>query len=270
MGKALQVVTGQATNPGTVDTALTANSGDSFTVRNAAAGSNVELLDAWAFTTTNLHARIRSPLLHDQAQNLRLQPVASKSYPLLNGVEGQSLEPQDTLIAELQGGTAEVDAMSLLLYYDNLPGANARLFNWSEVAPNIVNLFTVEVDLTSSGTSCNYSATVAINANFDTFKANTDYALLGYECPTEGLTLGVTAPGTSNLRVGGPLTASPWITRRWFVELNQRFGYPCIPVLNSADKGGTNVDCVAQATSTAYRVGLHLAQLRTLMSGATA
>lgn len=267
MGKALQVITGQATNPGTAVSQLTANTGDSYTVRNSAQGSLIELLDAWAFTTTNLLMRIRSPLLHDQAQNMRLQPIASHSYPLMSREAKQVLQPQDNLIVELTGGTAEVDAGSLLVYYSDLPGADARLFDWAEVSPLIANLFTVEVDLTSSGTSCNYSATVALNGSFDTFKRNIDYAVLGYECATEGLTLGLTGSDTGNIRVGGPLTASPWITRDWFIVLSNTTGYPCIPVINSANVGATNVDCVAQGTSTSYKVAFHLAQLKTPLAG---
>jgi hypothetical protein len=267
MGKALQVVNGQCTNPGTTVTQLTANTGDSFTVRNATAGSQVRLADAWAFTTTNLLMRYRSPLLHDVAQNARLQPIASKAYPLMNGRAIQTLEPQDPLIVELTGGTAEVDAGALLVYYDDLPGAQARLFDWQEIAGNVTNLFTVEVDVTSSGTSCNYSATTALNGSFDTWRRNIDYALLGYECGTEGVSIGITGADTSNLRVGGPLTAFPWITRDWFIGLNQRLGVPCIPVINSANVAATNVDIVAQATSTAFKIGLHFAQLTQPLAG---
>lgn len=261
MGIALQLITGQATNPGSTLTALTANTGDSFTVKNAAAGSNIELLDAWAFTTTNLLLRYRSPLLHDVAQNARLQPVASKSYPLMNRHVGQSLEPQDPLIVEITGGTGETDAASLLVYYANLPGANARLFSWAEVKPLVKNLFTVEVDVTGSSTTCNYSSTVALNGSFDTFKRNEDYAILGYTCATEGLTVGFTGADTSNLRVGGPLTAAPWITRDWFIRLSDDTGYGCIPVLNSANVGAFNVDVVAQATGGTFKIGVHLAEL---------
>lgn len=267
MAGALQVITGQATNPGTTATALTANTGDTFTVRNAAHGTSVSLVDAWAFTTTNLLFRYRSPLLHDQAQNARMQPVASKSYPLMNGYGVQPLQPQDPLIVELTGGTAEVDAASLLIYYDNLPGLSARLFDLADILPSIANLFTVEVDVTSSGTSCNYSATVALSGSFDTFKRNVDYAILGYECATEGLTVGVTGTDTGNFRVGGPLTAAPWITRNWYVELSRRLNKPCIPVINSANVGATNVDVAAQATSTVYKVAFHLAQLSTTLAG---
>lgn len=267
MGKALQVINGQCTNPSSTLTALTANTGDSYTVRNAKQGTRVRLLDAWAFTTTNLLMRYRSPLLHDSTQNARLQPVASKAYPLMNRYAPQELEPQDLLTVELTGGTAETDAAGLLVYYDDLPGAEARLFDWEEIRNNIANLFTVEVDLTSSATTCNYSGTIALNGSFDTWRRNIDYALLGYECGTDGVSVGVTGADTSNFRVGGPLVAFPQITRSWFVDLNRQFDIPSIPVFNSGNVGAINADVVAQATSTSYKVGFHFAQLKTALAG---
>jgi hypothetical protein len=257
----LQVINGTVVNPSSTITALTPNSGDSYTVRNAAAGTDVELLQAWAFTTTNLLFRVRSPLMHDQAQNLRFQPTASQPYPLMDGTMTQRLQPQDNLTVELTGGTSETDIGALLVYYDNLPGISARLHAPAEVVPLVQNLTTVEVDVTSSGTAGAYSATVALNGTFDTLKRNIDYAILGYECPTTGVSLGITGVDTGNLRVGGPLINSTFITRRWFVELSESTGKPCIPVINAANVAGVNIDVVAQATSTVFKVGIHLAQL---------
>lgn len=262
MPAALQVITGQVTNPGSTISALTANTGDSFTVRNATAGSKVELIQAWAFTTTNLLMRVRSPLMHDVAQNMRFQPTASQPYPLIAAGASELLYPQDNLTVELTGGAAEVDMASLLVYYQDLPGANARLHSWSEVMPLIEHLTTVEVDLTSSGTSCNYSPTVAINGTFDNFKANRDYAILGYECATTGGTIGFTGVDTSNLRVGGPLSNLTFRTADWFKRLSDDTGYPCIPVFNSANKGALNLDVACQAASTAFKVGVNLALLK--------
>lgn len=266
MPGALQVINGQATNPGATITVMTPNTGDSYTVRNGAPGSDIELLQAWAFTTTNLLFRVRSPLMHDQAQNIRMQPTASQPYPLLSGALTQKLYPQDNMTVEITGGSAEVDIGSLLVWYGNLPGVNARLHAPSEVLPLVANLTTVEVDLTSSATAGNYSSTVALNGTFDTLRRNIDYAILGYECPTVGGSLGITGVDTGNLRVGGPLTNLSFVTKNWFVDLSNMTGKPCIPVINSANVAGVNVDCTAQATSASFKVGIHLAQL-TMPSG---
>jgi hypothetical protein len=258
---AMQVINGTAVNPSSTITALTPNTGDSYTVRNTAQGTPINWIQAWAYTTTNLLFRVRSPLMHDQAQNQRLKPTASQPYPLMSGAMIQALQPQDNIIAEITGGTSETDAAAMLLYYDNLPGTAARLHSPAEVLPLVQNLTTVEVDLTSSSTAGAYSPTVALNGTFDTLKRNYDYAILGYECPTVGVSLGITGVDTGNLRVGGPLSALSFLTKNWFVDLSNMTGKPCIPIINSANVAGVNLDVVAIATSTAYQVGVVMAQL---------
>jgi hypothetical protein len=269
MGKALQVLTGQATNPGSTVTAVTMNSGDSNTVRSTNMNADIELIQAWAFTTTNLLLRVRSPRMHDQAQNMRFQPPASLPLPLMPWQASQLLYSQDPLTIELIGGGAEVDMGSLLVYYDDLPGVSARLHNWHEIDPIVQNITVVQATVTSSGTSCNYSATVALNANFDTLIRNVDYAIIGYECGTTGGTFGITGVDTGNLRVGGPLIARPDITNNWFAFLSQATGRPCVPVINSANVAGINLDVACQATSTAFVIGVVLAQLKTPLAGHT-
>src|SRR6266568_5180300 len=162
MGAAIEVITGQATNPGATITQLTANSGDSYAVRSTDVAADIELWNAWAFTTTNLLMRIRSPRMHDQAQNWRGQPPASTPRPLIGLQPSQRLYSQDNIIVELTGGAAEVDPIS-------------------------------------SATAGNYGAAVALNSAFDTLIRNVDYAILGYECATTGCTFGIRGADTGNL-----------------------------------------------------------------------
>lgn len=258
---ALEVVNGIAVNPGTTITAITPNAGNTLTVRNASGGSPVSLLNAWAYTTTNLLMRVRSPLLHDQAQNDRLKPQASVPYPLLPNLCPQPLKPQDNLTVELTGGTSETDLAALLIYYADLPGAAARLHAPSEVQPLVKSITVVEVDVTSNATAGLYSPTVALNGSFDTLKRNEDYAILGYESPTIGGSIGITGPDTGNLRLGGPLLNIANFTRTWFVDISQAFNLPLIPVINSANVAGTLIDITAAAASTSFQLGIVLAEL---------
>lgn len=261
MPRGFEVLNGTATNPGASLTALTMNAGDSLAVRSTAPTANIWLLDAWTFTTTNLSMRIRSPRMHDQAQNIRLQPVASLPYPLVGWWGNQRLYSQDNIIVEITGGAAEVDTGALLVYYEDLPGVSARLHYWTEVEPLIANLTSVQVAPQSSGTAGLYGATVALNSSFDTLIRNVDYALLGYECSTTGSSIGIRGADSGNLRVGGPLINRPDLTESWFVQLGLSSGLPCIPVFNAANTGAILIDCTAQATSTTFTVTLHLAEL---------
>ena len=270
MGQALQVITAQVTNPNTTLTALTPNAGDSLTVRSTNMGADIELLDVWAFAATAGVLRVRSPRMHDQAQNTRYQTVASLPRPLMPLEGKQILYSQDPITVEMTGDAAAVDLASLLVYYADLPGINARLHTWAEIAPLIAQLTTVEVDLTSSATSCNYSPTVALNGTFDTLIRNMDYAILGYECGTTGGTLGITGVDTGNLRVGGPLYNQTEFTADWFVRAANDNGVPAIPVINSANVAGINVDCACQAVSTSFKVAFNLALLKQPLAGHTA
>lgn len=260
-GRALECINFQVTNPGATVSAVTANTGDSLTVRSTNFGVNIDLLQAWAFTTTNLLLRIRSPRMHDQAQNMRFQPTASLAYPLMPWGGAEPLYPQDPLTVEMTGGAAEVDIGALLVYYADLPGVSARLHTLAEISPLIQHLTTVEVDLTAAGTSGNYSATVALNGTFDTLIRNRTYAILGYESPNNLGSIGIKGADTGNLRVGGPLLNIPYLTSNWFVRLANEYQLPLIPVFNSANVAGILVDCTQQGTATNPKVAFNLALL---------
>ena len=261
MGKCLNLVTGRVTNPGAVLTAVTFNTGDSAAVKNANPNSKIYLESVWAFGATAGVVRVMSPLMHDDAQCLRFRYTASDPSELVPDEFRQILYPQDTLLVFESGGGAETDTVALLLYYEDLAGANANLFTWDQIAPRIVNYHSIECNLTSGGTAGQYGGAQAINANFDTLKANTDYAILGYECDSGFTALGITGPGTSNFRVGGPGSTRHEITAGWFVDLSRHGGFPAIPVFNSADKSNTIIDLVDVATATARNVSILCAQL---------
>jgi hypothetical protein len=244
MGQAMELVCGQVTNPGGSITALTMNAGNSATVRNADLSSFVGLLQTWA----NFHNvgmwRIRSPKLHDNVQGLRFRIPASQVEPLLDVGTVQRLVPQDTLTLEINtaAGAGVIEEAAMLIYYSNLPGNAARLIGVAELLKRTQNVWTTEISITP-GSAGGYSGQVAINASFDNFKANTDYALLGYLVDTRCNAVRFTSPDFSNLGIGGPGMASTrWPTARWFEYLSEEFALPLIPVFNSANKNGTLVD----------------------------
>lgn len=262
MGVAVQVVTGRVLNPSTTVTAFTANTGDSFTVNNFDNAAPATLDQVWGDNASGGIVRIRSPRLHDQAQGIRLQlPAAGDPKPLLDTYADQTLYASDSLIVEGTGGAAETDTIGLLNYYTNLPGANARVVNWSDIASRIVNLMGSEVDTTSGGTAGDWGAGAAINATFDNFKANTDYAVLGWTTNVFCTAVAIAGPDTANYRTGGPGSIDPLVTRNWFVKMNAETGRPYIPVFNSNNRGGTLCYVAAATASKAVKVSLLLAQL---------
>jgi hypothetical protein len=260
MGLAFEVLAGRATNPAAI-TALTANSGDSFAIRSFPFESPAYIEDMWAKSATAGIVRVRSPRLHDNVQGIRFRTIAATSRSFIGDPFQQLLFPQDVLTFELQGGGAETDNGFLGIYYRNLPGTDARLRLWPDIAGRIVNLLTVEVATTTSATVGDWSGGTAINATFDLLQANVDYAVLGYQSDVAVGAVAIRGPDTGNLRIGGPGTTESLETRDWFVRISDATGTPHIPVINAANKGATLLFVCDPANAAAVNVDLILAQL---------
>lgn len=264
MGKAMEVIDTYhtATAAETALVAVTAYSGDVLTVRNFPDANRAWLGDLWTVAATDGIARVRSPLLHDNVQGLRFRmDGATGARDLLTEYDRQQLHAQDALILEIQSGATETDGLSYLNYYEDLPGADARLSNIDALLPRIVNLVNVEVACASAAVIGNRCTSVAMNATFDLLRANTDYAVLGYEVDVVGQSIGIRGPDTGNLRIGGPATVERMETRDWFVRLGKRLGVDTIPIINSANKSGTLIDNCQVVTGVAMNVTLVMAQL---------
>lgn len=263
MPRALEIISGLVTAPGATLTALTMSNGATSTVRNAALSSLIAMLDTWAFNNAAGVWRIRSPKLHDNVQGNRYRiPAASPNSLVVPGL-WQRLVPQDNLTLELSGSAVggQIEQGQLLIFYSDLPGAASRLIGVQELMARTVNMWTCEVAVTP-GAAGGFSGAVAINSTFDQFKANTDYALVGYDVDTLCGAVGFTSPDFANLRVGGPgPLVSRWPTERYFYHLTKSLGINLIPVFNSANKQGTMVDVVQNQAGAPVKVVAYLHEL---------
>jgi hypothetical protein len=260
MGLAIDTIVGAATNPSTTVTAVTMNSGDSATVRNASPNSPVYLDELYRQGVTEGYVRFRSPLLHDMVQGIRFTPSETPTRRLLPPWVDQLLRPQDPITFEVSGGSAEVDAVAANIWYGDLGGAAARIHSLGDIAGLIKNIKPLEVDWTSAGTAANWVDTV-ITTTENLLHANTDYAVLGYITDTASLVVGVKGIDTSNLRICGPGVTASEVTQDWFVRQAQWTGRPYIPVFNSANQGSVYVTGAAVATGSAIKTSLILAEL---------
>lgn len=261
MGYALELIGFFTTNPGATITAATPSPGDSFTVRNFNAQTAATLESLWADQATAGILRIRSPRLHDNLQNLRFNVVAATPQPLVPDWMSQTLYPQDLLVVEQTGGGAETETGAMEIFYADLPGTQARLFAWNEIVGRIRNYVSVVNAITTSATIGTWAPGQALNATFDTLKANVDYAVLGYDTDASVTAVAMRGIDTGNLRVGGPGSNARFETRDWFVRQSARDGRPMIPVINAANKGSIVVDAIDNAASTAVNVNWILAEL---------
>lgn len=261
MGRAIRVNSGRVTNPGTTFTALTPNTGDRFAIDNFDVASSAYLVGVWAQAGTAGAIRIRSPRLHDASQAIRLVDGAQTPRLLLPLGARQSVYPGDTLTVEMTGGAAETDVGAFLLYYENLPGIEARLAYARDVLPAIQNIVVEEVTAAPSSTAGDYGASVSIVSTYDVLKANTDYALLGYLVDAAAAVVAIQGPDTGNLRIGGPGAPDFYDTRRYFLMLSEALDMPCVPIINANNRGATLVQIARTATTGNVVVSLILAEL---------
>jgi hypothetical protein len=252
MGQVLELVSGFVTAPNTTFTALTMAAGNSATVRNARGDTPVQLLAAWVDSQLAGEFRIRSPKLHDGVQGIRLDHVASEVKPLLPDQFMQILFSQDALTLELTGSStaSDIESAAMLIHYEDLPGAEGQFIDVETLMARMIHVHTVENTL-ALGTGGGYSGEEAINAEFDQFKANTLYALLGYLVSAECAAVRWRGADTGNFGVGGPGDElGRDYTRSWFVDLSRKFGKRLIPVFNAANKDGILIDGVQDENGT--------------------
>lgn len=271
MPPALDCVAGAALS-GTVAAAIvpfTPASGDTFAVRNFNPPANAQLDLLMGHYLQGNPLRLTSPMLHDNVQGLRFNVLAGDSSNLLSGSYQQTVQAQDTLtpalIVTTAPGVTETEVAAFSIYYPDLPGASARLYSPGDIQGNIRNLWSVPVAVTPAGVAGNW-ASAAVNSVYDLFQANTDYAVVGYECDVACAAIALRGPDTANLRVGAPGITDRYKTRQWWSDMTMWRNSPHIPVINSANKSATFVDVTTRLTSGTVTVTLVLAELANNLS----
>jgi hypothetical protein len=262
-GPALDTITSTGTAINTTLAATTIATGDSFQIKNQTGNQPALLLQAWVDNQVAGEVRIRSPKMHDNVDAIRSRVQIGVLDPLLPWGMAQPLYPQDVETVELAGSAVAGDIESVVqqVYYSDLPGQNARLQTWDAIKSRIRNIVGQRIAITL-GSTAGYNGARAINADADLLKANQDYAVLGMSTNTECAAICLRGPDTGNLRCSVPGEPSMvHHTNYWFKRLAQAFGLPLIPIINSANKGGTLIDCVNDENGGTANVVIWLAEL---------
>jgi hypothetical protein len=262
-GPALDTVVYTGTAIGATLAAGTIATGDSFQIRNMAPNVQALLLQMWSDNQVAGITRLRSPKFHDNVDGIRYRSQIGVLDPQIPWGVPQTLYPQDVLTGELSGSAVggDIESVVMQIYYPDLPGANARLQTWDFVKSKMRNLVGQRIAMTV-GSTAGYNGARAINADTDLLKANTDYALLGATTDIETAAITVKGADTANLRVAVPgENGLIHHTNYWFKRLAIAYGLPLIPVINSANKGGTQVEVVGDENGGTANVTLWLAEL---------
>lgn len=247
-GPALDTITATTTAIGSTLAAATAATGDSFQIRNTANPAvPAWLLQAHADLQTTGSIRVRSPKMHDNVDAIRVPVQAGDLSPQIPWGVPQPVWGQDVLTVEHAGsGTAgDIESSVFTVFYPDLPGSDAKLFTWDQIkARQPKNIIGVRLTITL-GSTAGYNGSKALNADVDLLKANTFYAVLGIVTDVEAAAVCLKGPDTGNYRVNVP--GEPQLvqhTSYWFKRLALGYGLPLVPVIHSANKGATFVDCV--------------------------
>jgi len=233
---------------GTGNAALTtlthvADPQQSLALRASNGSPGVHMLNLWAYVAAAADLTVHSPRMHDDIIAVEADAQATLATPLLDEGFTQDLYSQDILIIQstfaVAPGNGIAENLGAVIYYDDLPGIKPRLAMPAQITPNVKGYLGVKFIATSSATAGAIGAGVAINATQDYFKANSDYALIGYNLRTIAANFAIQGADTGNLFIGGPGAVDPLVTRRWFWTMSESEGRPCIPVINSANKAST-------------------------------
>ncbi len=259
---------------GTGFRALTAVAGDTATFYNVPIGSTAWLAEVWAVDNISAaEISITASRFHDQVYGMRGYVTSgAATAPVLRPVclsaigFDQPIFPSDVLTVQASAQTSDDVVVTMLIYYEELPGINARLASSAYVKANMKNLVGINVS-TTAGDGL-YGTPAALNSSDNRLHANTDYALLGFTAPLPLASCVISGIDTGNLRVGGPVLADPAVDANMFVRYD--VGYPqsggLLPVINSNNAGSTTIATLGTDQTTGT-VDVWLAELKTPFVG---
>lgn len=279
MGYARETIVGYVSSltGSTTFDALTVNTNQSFTVRSFADGSTAHLEDVWTASAAHpVLFSIKSPRMHDDVLG-----IETASTPLGVGSGSADFNPQNVLPGFLTQQLYSTDVLSVTVNgtstdkavgvfnvrYSNLGGVNGDFFTWTQIQPLIRNLVGILTQPQASATVGVIGAGVALNSSSARLKANTDYAILGYQCSIPVSAVLVNGVNVGNLNVGGPGNWDISETGSFFVERSLRYNVPAIPVINANNAGGTFISVADIVASTHPNVTLLMGELTQRLTG---
>lgn len=258
----LEVLTCTATAAPSTGGAAAAVTGDSLIVKNGK--GKVRSLAIWQTSNATAgYGQITTPSGHDTTRGYRTGiPAAATELFAPIGL-GMPFIPQETISVSLAAGTVagDVEQLSFLMQYDDLPGVAARLMRWGELKTRWDRMLSIEASLTSAA-GPGYSGEESIDTDSNLMMANRDYALLGMSSRTRVHAMTLRGPDTGNVRIACPGMLRTDLTQGFFAQLARAYDEPCIPIINSGNRNSTIIGCHTDENAGTFLVTLHLALLK--------
>ncbi len=259
----IEILTAAATAPST-GAAATALAGDSLTIKNCTKASGARILHAWQTNqATAGFGQIAFPSGHDTTRGFRAGVQATNGNLALTplGV-AMPVQPQELLSITIAGSATagDVENLSMLLHYSDLPGTTQRLMTAADAEKRIERLTTVESSITATA-GPSYGTGELINADSDLLLANRDYAVLGATCRTKVHACWMSGPDLGNLRIGCPGLLEPQVTSQYFLLQSRMHGIKSVPVISSGNKNATTIGVVTDENAGTFLVTWYLGLL---------
>jgi len=258
-----EIITATATQPNT-GAAAAAVSGDSLTIRNGVASKGIALLHNWAKNQTAGFNQIIYPSGHDTTRGYRVDVLAGISLATLSLGMQMPVTPQETLAITIAGSNTagDVEQMSMLAWYGDVPGITQRLMSPAEVERRTEKLTTIQASIVSAA-GPGYSGAELINADSDLLLADRDYAVLGAITRTNVHAVCMRGPDLGNLRIGVPGDSTkPEVTGQFFMLLSRAHNKNLVPVINSGNRNSTYLEVATDENAGTFNVSWLLALLK--------
>ena len=210
---------------------------------------------------------VRSPLMHDAQVGTTMFWSGSVGSLQQILTPPQELVPQDDLV--VYGAEATdvglPDLVSLLIRYEDLGGIAGRFLDEKGLVARVESFYSPQLSLDFVPGALGPGR--LINADEDQFKANRDYAVLGFSYASsdaggEVFDVGLRGVDWGNLRIAQPNLRLNSSTTRHFVDVSRRSGMPAIPVFNASNKDTLIVDGVGASGTITQDVVIHMALLK--------
>lgn len=241
---------------GGANEALAPGTGDSATFFNVPQGSAAYIAEVWAMDDASpCDISLVASRFHDQQSGIVYKipdgaTLAPAERPTLCSSPGidQPIFPSDVLTVQVDGTAADNVNVTLVVYYADIPGINARLTGYGEIVARAGNQVGIRSTLTAG--AGNWGSSVALNASDNRLHANRDYAVLGFTSEAPLCAVGLSGVDVGNLRVGGPVLADGGHDGSLFLDYAKAYQQALIPVINSNNAGATLLQAAHTAADT--------------------
>ncbi len=259
----LQVISASAIAPGAAGAAGVVFTGDSLTVSNGDERAGIDIVSIWQTNQVAGFGQITFPSAHDTTRGYRAGAAIGVNPAVLPLGIQMPVKAQELLTWLIAGSAVagDVEQISMLIRYGNLPGINARYITAQQLHDRAHKLTTIEQSITSVA-GPGYSGEVVLNTSSDLLLANRDYAVTGLTCRTQVHAITMRGPDIGNVRIATPGMLRQEIGSQFFKLQSNALREPLIPVINSGNKTSTFLGVATDENAGTFVVTAHMVLLK--------